>query len=101
LLNQSDIADFAIEDLRRWKCWDKADRVLAIRKTEAFKVPVVERSVLRYCLRCKGNKAAADYVAECRKKDAESVEQAEELLKLEEEVAKPEKTPAKKGKAGK
>ncbi len=84
LLDQSDIADLAVEDLRKRECWDMADRVLGLQKTESYKIPIVRRAVLRFALGCKGNAKAAAYVAEQRKKDAQAVADAEELLKLEQ-----------------
>src|SRR5262249_35888779 len=63
LLDQDDIADLAIEDLRKWQCWDLADRVLGVGKTDAYKQPIVKRAVLRYCLQCKDNASANAYVA--------------------------------------
>ena len=84
LLDQGDIADLAVDDLRKRECWDMADRVLALRKTKAYEVPIVRRSVLRFALSCKDNAAATEYVAEQRKKDAQMVADAEELLKLEQ-----------------
>jgi hypothetical protein len=94
LLDQSDVADFAIEDLRKWKCWEAADKVLAL-TTEKYKkvheVPAVHRSVLRFALSCPRKVTrAAQYVAAERKQDKEYVEDVEELLKLETEA------PAKK-----
>jgi hypothetical protein len=96
LLDQDDIADLAIEDLRKWGAWDKADRVLAVQKTEAYKLPIVRRAVLRYCLACPGNPAASAYVAARRKADPEGVKEAEELLKLETEEPAPPKAEAAK-----
>jgi len=93
LLNQDDIADLAIEDLRKWQCCDQADKVLAVVKTTAYKQPIVRRAILRYCLQCQGNAAANAYVAERRKADPKAVEEAEELLKLEQDASKP--TPPK------
>jgi hypothetical protein len=105
LLDQPDIADLAIEDLRKWKAWDRADEVLAVAKTDAYEPAIVKRSILRYCLQAKDSKAAEAYVAAKRKADAEAVSEAEELLQLEADAAKPkdEKKPAKKDekKAGK
>jgi len=90
LLTQDDIADLAIEDLRKWKQWNVADRVLALTKTPAYKeVNVIRRAILRYCLQCKGHEAAAAYVAARRKEDPEAVADAEELLKIEAESPKP------------
>ena len=84
LLSQDDIADLAVEDLRKWGVWNLTDRVLDLQKTEAYKTPIVRRSVLRFALSCPANKAAAAYVAEQRKKDPTAVRDAEELLKLEQ-----------------
>jgi hypothetical protein len=89
LLNQSDIADLGIEDLRKWQRWDMAERVLALRKTDAFEVPIVRRSILRYALAAKDSPAAQQYVAEQRAKDAQAVADAEELLKLEQPRPEP------------
>jgi hypothetical protein len=83
LLDQADIADLAVEDLRKWERWEMADKVLALRGTKAYDVPIVRRSILRYCLQCKKSAAAADYVREQRDKDPEKVAEAEELLDLE------------------
>jgi len=84
LLDQGDIADLAIEDLRKWKCWEPLERVLALAGKESHDVPIVQRSILRYALSCKDNAKAKAFVADMRKKDAEKVQDAEELLKLEE-----------------
>jgi hypothetical protein len=84
LLDQGDIADLAIEDLRKWQAWDMTDRVLGLRGKAPYEVPIVRRSILRFALSNKDNKAAAAYVAEQRKKDPDAVADAEELLKLEQ-----------------
>ena len=85
LLDQEDISDLAIEDLRKWKVWDQADKVLALQEKDAYKkIPIVRRAVLRYALSCKDNKAAEDFVKKQRVADAQGVMDAEELLKLEQ-----------------
>lgn len=85
LLEQSDIADLVIDDLRKRQCWDMAGRVLDLRTSKSYDIPIVRRAVLRFALGCKDqNKAADAYVAEQRKKDAQMVADAEELLKLEQ-----------------
>jgi hypothetical protein len=84
LMEQKDIGDMAIEDLRKWKCWDMADRVLALRGTEAYKdVAIIRRAVLRFALDCKDNKECAAHVAAIRQKDPEEVRDQEELLQLQ------------------
>jgi hypothetical protein len=84
LLEQTDVADFAIEDFRKWKCWDMTDRILGLRDKPVFRMKFVRRQVLRFAISAsKSNEAAAKYVAEQRKSDPKAVEDAEELLKLE------------------
>src|SRR5579875_2187052 len=85
LLEQNDIADLAIDDLRKRQCWDMADRVLGLRTSKTYEIPIVRRAILRFALSCKDhNKAAASYVDEQRKKDAQMVADVEELLRLEQ-----------------
>jgi hypothetical protein len=94
LLTQDDISDMAIEDLRKWKSWDVADKVLAVTKRDAFdEETVIKRAVLRYCLQCKGNAAAKAFVAAREKEDAEAVKDARELLELEKLSATPAPKP--------
>jgi hypothetical protein len=96
LLSQSDIADLAVEDLRKWNQWELADQILNLKKTPAFEVPIVRRAVLRFALSCAEKvPAAKSYVDEQRAKDAQGVTDAEELLKLEQTPATPA-TPAAK-----
>lgn len=99
LLKQSDIADLAIDDLRKRQCWDMTDEVLGLRNTKAYAIPIVRRAILRFALGCQDSKAkssaaAKSYVAEQRQKDAQMVADAEELLKLEQ-MPPATSTPAK------
>ncbi len=81
-LGDPDTADFAVDDLRTWKCWKLTDEVLALATKEKFNAPIIHRNVLKYALQCPGEKAAK-FVAEQRKKDPQRVEQVEEWLKDE------------------
>jgi hypothetical protein len=87
LLDQTDVADFAIEDLRKWKVWSTTDRVLSLGQKESHNLPVIRRAILRYALSCpKKETKAEQYVKAERKRDREYVEDVEELLKLETEA---------------
>lgn len=94
LLDQSDIADLAIEDMRKWGCWEMTDKVLELYARESHDVPIIRRTILRFALAAsdpklmKPNAKAAAFVADLRKKDPDMVEQAEELLRLETTPAK-------------
>lgn len=94
VLDHPDMADFAIEDLRKWGRWELSDRVLDLFTKESHNVPVIRRAVLRYALRCPGERAAK-FVREQRQRDRDWVNDAEELLRLEAEPPAPQ-TPAKK-----
>jgi hypothetical protein len=88
LLDQEDIADLAIEDLHKWKCWDVTDRILALKDKESYDVAIIRRATLRFAL-CSPQKAAKACVEEQRKRDEQSVLDAEELLKFEQSAPPP------------
>ncbi len=83
LLDQADIADLAIEDLRKWKRWEMSDRILGLKGKESHDIPIIRRAILRFAL-CSPAKAAKAHVEEQRKSDEQLVLDAEELLKLEQ-----------------
>jgi hypothetical protein len=80
LLDHHDVADFAIEELRKCRCWDNTDRVLAAPKKKGVH-PMLTRAVLHYALQCPDERCK-DYVAKERQKCSKQVEDAEELLRL-------------------
>lgn len=83
ILPQSDMADFAIEDLRKWKQWHMTDQVLELFTQKSHNIPVIKRSILRFALRSPAERAKS-FVAAQRQRDADWVRDAEELLKLED-----------------
>jgi hypothetical protein len=85
LMAQPDLADLPIEDLRKWEQWDMTKVVLENgRKESHAAIPIVRRSILRFALSAPaGNKEAAEYVEEARKKDPERVKMIEEMLRDE------------------
>jgi hypothetical protein len=86
LLDQEDIADLAVDRLRRWGCWDFTDRVLALSErmfTSKKPGTLVRRAVLRYALRCPDARCKA-FVAAQRRRDPGLVRETEELLELED-----------------
>jgi hypothetical protein len=85
LLDQKDIADMAVDDFRKWKCENMTDRILALKGKPPYEEPIVRRAILRFCLSADtANAAAQAYVADLRRTDPKLVEDAEELLKLEQ-----------------
>jgi hypothetical protein len=85
LIEQKDIADLAIEDLRKWGCWDAADKVLDVYNRESHSASIIRRAILRYALNCPptANPRVAPFLAERRKDSAKLLEEVQELLNLE------------------
>ena len=82
LLDQPDMADFAVEDMRKWERWEMTDSVLDLFNKETHNVPVVRRAILRFALKSPAPRAKA-FVEEQRRRDKEWVCDTEELLRLE------------------
>ena len=59
MLRQGELADLAVEDLRKWGRWETADKVLALYGKPSHNIPIVRRTILRYALSCP-KKTAAD-----------------------------------------
>ena len=87
LLPQGDLADQAVEDLRRWGYWDLTAEVLAQFAKPTHSAPIVRRAIVRYALCCPDD-ASKSFIAELRRTDPKVVQSVEELLKLYEQVPK-------------
>jgi hypothetical protein len=85
VLDQADLADFAIDDLRQWKCWTFTRQILELPSKKGFDAAYLHRAILRYALQCPGTEAAR-FVERLRKADASLVEEVEEVLKLQDEA---------------
>ncbi|MCU0703644.1 MAG: hypothetical protein MUF18_06675 [Fimbriiglobus sp.] len=85
LAEQDDIADIAIDDLRKWKAWDQSGFVFELAKRETHADPLVRRATLKFALlaAASGDKTAADYVDRIRKEKPKLVADAEALLESE------------------
>jgi hypothetical protein len=85
LLDQPDLADLAIEDLRKWGFWKAAPAVQALFSKPGYEVPFVRKAILRYMMRCPASEysGAASFVAEQRTKNPQWVEEVESLLNAE------------------
>ncbi|MBX7103399.1 MAG: hypothetical protein K1X57_04930 [Gemmataceae bacterium] len=82
LLRQGDIADMAIEDLRRWKMWDLTSEVLAVYDLKTHDAPLMRRGIIRYALSCP-EASARQFVQRARTQSPELVKEVEESLEFE------------------
>jgi hypothetical protein len=85
LCEQDDIADIAIEDLRKWHQWGETGYVLGLAGKETHSDPLVKRAILRYAIHAAhtGSKESAEYVEAVRKTKPQMVKDAEALLESE------------------
>ncbi len=92
LLPHGDLADQAIEDLRRWGYWDLTADVLAQFSKPSHVAPIVRRCIVRYALCCP-NDDAKRFVAALRQSDPKLVKHVEEMLELFAPANPPKKNP--------
>ena len=84
----ADMADFAIEDLRKLNRWEHCDAILELDAKEGYQTGIMRKALLRFALQCPAPRAVV-YVNEARARDPEWVSETSELLDLEKEDAKP------------
>jgi len=81
LLPHGDLADQAIEDLRRWGYWDLTTEVLAQFPKPTHAAPIVRRCIVRYALCCPDD-TAKGFVVALRQSDPKLVKHVEDMLEL-------------------
>jgi hypothetical protein len=79
LLPHGDLADQAVEDLRRWGYWELSADVLAQFEKPTHAAPIVRRCIVRYALTCP-NDDAKRFVAALKRADPKLVAEVEEKL---------------------
>ncbi len=82
LLKQGDIADFAVQDLRKMHQWDMTNEVLEQFGKKTHDTKIMRQAILQFALQSPEARAAA-FVGEQRQRDPTWVKDIEELLKLE------------------
>jgi hypothetical protein len=84
MVGDGDVADVAIEDLRKWKMWDLTGKVLAQFGKPSHDTPIARRTIVRYALSCPQPEARR-FVDELRRRDPDLVRELEEGLELEKQ----------------
>ena len=84
---EGDLADIAVEELRRWNFWDLTDVVLAQFDRRSHESVIIRSAIVRYALACP-QPAAQRFIADLRKRDPEIVTAAVESLQAEQGVPK-------------
>jgi hypothetical protein len=79
---RGDMADMAVEDLRRWQWWDLTKLVLAQYGKSTHAAPLVKNAILRYALSCPDADATA-FVKAVEAADPTAVREVRESLEFE------------------
>ena len=82
ILAQGELADVAIEDLRRWQTWDLTSDILALYGKKGYDAPIMRRAIVRYAL-SSDNDASKKFTAERRGYEPDLVKEVEESLQYE------------------
>jgi hypothetical protein len=77
-----EIADLAIEDLRRWQAWGLTPLILAQYGKPTHDAPIVKRGILRYALCCPLPEAQ-QFLNRARGRDGELIRELKESLEFE------------------
>jgi hypothetical protein len=80
LIEDGEMADLAVEDLRQWQTWDLTGKVLAQFGKPSHNAPIIRRTIIRYALCCP-LPAARQFVETVRRQDPNTVRDLEEGLK--------------------
>jgi hypothetical protein len=83
-VEDGELADLGVEDLRRWKWWDLTAKVIAQYSKETHSSPIIRRAIIRYALSCPLPEAR-QFLERLRRQDLEMVREVEESLKLIQE----------------
>jgi hypothetical protein len=83
---ESDLADIAVEDLRRWGCWDLTKEILSTFERKSHESEIIHRAILRYAIACPRPEATR-FVAEQKRRKPELMAEVEEALR-EEKIMK-------------
>ncbi len=79
ILPHGDLADQAIEDLRRWQWWDLTPSVLELFDRPTHQAPIVRRAIVRYALSAP-DPHARQFLLRLRQRDPQLVRSVEEAL---------------------
>jgi hypothetical protein len=91
VVQDGEMADMGLEDLRRWQWWELTGLVVKQYGKPSHSAPLVQRAIVRYALCCPNAEAAA-FVKERTQAEPNLVRQVEESLDFE----KPSPAPPKK-----
>jgi hypothetical protein len=85
MIVQGELADVAVEDLRRFQLWDFTREVLGLYGKPGYNAPLMQRAIVRYALSAKEDAATRAFLAERRRAEPDLVKEVEEQLEFEKQ----------------
>ncbi|HZY85124.1 MAG TPA: hypothetical protein VFE78_09860 [Gemmataceae bacterium] len=85
MIAQGELADVAVEDLRRFQLWDLTREVLGLYGKPGYNAPLMQRAIVRYALSAKEDAATRGFLAERRRAEPDLVKEVEESLEFEKQ----------------
>jgi hypothetical protein len=79
-INQADIADVAIRDLKTWKRWDHTKLILSCWDKKSHQSEIMKQNIVRYALACPEPECRT-FLERARRQDRDLVERMETELK--------------------
>jgi hypothetical protein len=83
MIAQGELADIAVEDMRRWQIHDRTRDILALYGKKGYDAPLMQRAIVRYALSCKDDANARAFLDERRRVEPDVVKEVEEALQFE------------------
>ena len=83
MISQGELADIAVEDLRRWEIRDRTRDILGLYGKKGYDAPLMQRAIVRYALSCKNDPGARAFLDERRRAEPDVVKEVEESLQFE------------------
>ena len=83
MLVRSDLADVAIEDLRRLKIYELTPEVIGLYGKKGYEGQLMRETIIRYALSCKDDAAALKFLAQRRQAEPELVRDVEDAMRFE------------------
>lgn len=83
MISQGELADIAVEDMRRWEIRDRTRDILGLYGKKGYDAPLMQRAIIRYALSCKNDASASAFLDERRRAEPDVVKEVEESLQFE------------------
>lgn len=81
IIEEGELADLAIDDLRRWQWWSTSETIFKLYETNPRPPAIVRRAIVRYALQCP-EESAKRLVARARNLEPDLVGEVEHTLRL-------------------